>query len=162
MDTTDAKSVLPKHPRAKNLLSALVVAAGGLVLLNLTFGLYALVSKCFDMFARGDPESMHQWIPLARSIIFLAIIAFISWLIFRSKLPVIVKATFITVPTAVVLVILGIILYPWPVLSYVFGALFAAAVLYYFYRTHKPWLYFYGVILVVLTLMVFNLTGGEI
>ena len=162
MNTPEANSNLLKHPLVKNILSALVVAAIGFVLLNLTFLLYFLVFQFFDIFARGGPESAHQWIQIARGIAFLAVIALISWLIFRSKLPEIVKAAFLMVPTAVILVILGIMFYPSPVLPYVLGAIFTAAMLYYFYRTHKPWLYFYSVTLVALTLMVFILTGGEI
>jgi hypothetical protein len=161
MDTTETKSILLKHPRVKNILSALMVAAIGFVLLNLTFLLYFLVFRFFDIFAHGNPESMHQWIPIARGTVFLAIIALISWIIFRSKLPVIIKATFMTVPTAVTLVTLGIILYPSPILPYLVGGLLTIGVLFYFYRTNKPWLYYYSVILVALTLMIFNLTGGE-
>jgi len=162
MNTPEAKSNLLKHPLVKNILSAVVVAAAGFVLLNLTFLFYFLVFQFFDIFARSNPESIPQWIPPARAIIFMAIIALLSWVIFRSKLPTLVKAIFMTVPTAVVLAMIGILLYPSPVLPYLVGALLTIGVLFYFYRTHKPWLYFYSVTLVALTLMIFTLTGGEI
>jgi len=162
MNTPETKYNLMKHPWVKNILSALVVAAAGFVLLNLTFLFYALVFQFFDIFARGNPGPIPQWIPAARAIIFMAIIALISWLVFRSKLPVLVKATFMTVPTATVLVFVGMFTYPSAFLPYLIGGLLVAGVLFYFYRTHKPWLYFYSVLLVALTLMIFTLMGGEI
>jgi hypothetical protein len=88
--------------------------------------------------------------------------ALISWLVFRSKLRVLIKAIFMTVPTAVTLVTIGILLYPSPFLPYLVGVILTIGVLYYFYRTHKSWLYYYSVILVALVLMVFTLMGEEI
>jgi hypothetical protein len=162
MKTAEEKKSLLKHTYFKNILSALAVAVIGFVLLNLTFLLYYLVFRLFDIFIRSNPEAVPQWIQIARTIIFLVIIALISWAVFRSKLPVLVKAIYMTVPTAVVLVIIGILLYPWPFLPYLIGGILTAGVLLYFYRAKKPWLYYYSVILVALTLMIFTLTGGEI
>jgi hypothetical protein len=157
------KSYISKHPCVKNTLSALAVVVIGFVLLNLTFLFNYLVFWLIDIFMPRNPESVPpRWFPLTRHIIFLVIIALISWLVFRSKLPTLVKAIFMTVPTAVVLVTIGILLYPLPVLPYVIGALLTIGVLIYFYFTHKPWLYYYSVILVALVLMVFTLMGGEI
>jgi hypothetical protein len=143
------------------------VAAIGFVLLNLTFLLNYLVFQFINIFMPSNPmpsnpESAPQWFPLARHILFLIIIALISWIVFRSKLRVLIKAIFMTVPTAVTLVTIGILLYPSPVLPYLVGALLTIGVLFYFYRTHRPWLYYYSVILVALVLMVFTLMGGEI
>jgi len=67
-----------------------------------------------------------------------------------------------TVPTAVVLVTIGILLYSLPVVPYIVGAILTVGVLFYFYRTKEPWLYYYSVILVAITLMIFTLMGGEI
>ena len=92
----------------------------------------------------------------------MIIIALISWVIFRTKLPVLIKAIFMTVPTAVALVTIGILLYSFPIVPYIVGATLTLGVLYYFYRTNKPWLYYYSVILVAITLMIFTLMGGEI
>ncbi len=151
-----------KHPWAKNVLSALAVAAAGFVLLNLTFLFNYLVFLFIDLFIPRDIESVPRWLPVSRHILFLIIIALISRAVSRSKLPVLVKAIFLTVPAAVVLVTLGIVLYPSPVMPYLVGGLLAIGVLFYFYRTRKPWLYYYSVILVALTLMIFTLMGGEI
>ena len=151
-----------KKPLDANLLSALVVAIAGFVLLNLTFLLYFVVFRFFDIFVRGSPESIPQWIVPVRSAVFLVIIALASWLVFRSKLPVLAKATFLTVPAAVILVFTGIALYDFQVLSYIIGVLITLGAVLYFYRTHRHWLYYYSVILTALALMIFGLAGGEI
>jgi hypothetical protein len=105
---------------------------------------------------------MPHWLPILRFAIFLIIIGFISWLIFRLRIRILFKAIYMTVPTAVVLVIIGITLNAWPVLVYIVGGLITLGALLYFYLTKKPWLYYYSVILVALTLMVYTLMGGEI
>jgi hypothetical protein len=160
--TTEVKPNPVKRAYVKNILSALAVAGFGFVLLGLTFIFNFLVFQLIDLLIPRNPESFPQWFPLARHIIFLFIIALISWPIFRSKLPTLVKAIFMTVPTAVVLVTIGIVFYPSPVLPYLIGALLTIGVLFYFYRTRKPCLYYFSVILVALMLTVFTLTGGEI
>jgi uncharacterized membrane protein YhdT len=137
----------------------------GFVLLNLTFLFNYLIFQLIDLFIPGGlrPMSpMPQWFPIARHLLFLIIIALISWIVFRSKLPILIKATFMTVPSAVVLVTVGIFLYPSPVLPYLVGAVLTIGVLFYFYRTNRPWLYYYSVILIALALTVFTLLGGEI
>jgi VIT1/CCC1 family predicted Fe2+/Mn2+ transporter len=67
-----------------------------------------------------------------------------------------------TVPVAVVLVTVGIFLYRWQIVSYSVGSLLCIGTLYCFYRTKQPWLYYYTVVLVGLTLAIFTLLGGEI
>jgi hypothetical protein len=160
--TTEVKPNPVKRAYVKNILSALAVAGFGFILLGLTFIFNFLVFQLIDLLIPRNPDYLPQWFPMARHIIFLIIIALISWPIFRSKLPTLVKATFLTVPMAVVLVTIGILFYPSPFLPYLLGALLTIGVLFYFFRTHKPWLYYYSVILVTLTLMIFTLTGGEI
>lgn len=162
MSTTEEERRLVTPTRAKNILSALIVATVGFVLLNLTFLLYFLVFQFFDIFARGSIDSPPAWIAPVRYTVFLVIIALISWLVFRSKLPVLAKTTFLIVPAAVVLVVIGIASYPIPVLPYVIGAILTLGILSYFYRTHKHWLYYYSIILTALVLMIFGITGGEI
>jgi hypothetical protein len=162
MENAQGKNSLFKKPYARNIMSALAVAAAGLVLLNLTFLLNFLVFRIIDVFMHPANDSLPQWFPLGRRVVFLVLITLISWLVFRSKWPVLLKAIFMTVPTAVALVTIGILLYPWPILPYAVGALLTGGILFYFYRSKKPWLYYYSVILVALTLAIFSLAGGEI
>ena len=133
------------------------------MLLNLTFLFNALVFQVIDSFVPRNPDvAPPRYFPLARHALFLIIIALISWAVFRTRLRPLLKAIFMTVPTAVVLVTIGIVLYPSPVLPYLVGAVLTIGVVLYFYRTKRPWLYYYSVVLVALVLMVFTLMGGEI
>jgi hypothetical protein len=93
---------------------------------------------------------------------FVVIIGIISWIVFRSGLRVLYKAIYMTVPVAVVLATVGIFLYRWPIVSYSVGSLLCIGALCYLYRTKQPWLYYYTVILVGITLAIFTLLGGEI
>jgi len=151
-----------KNPRLKNILLALAVAVFGFVLLNLTFLLNYLVFQFIDLIVPHSSMPANRWFPLIRHALFLVIIGLISWPIFRSKLGVLFKAIYITVPVAIFLVTIGIFLYEWPIVPYLVGGVFTLVVLFCFYRTKQPWLYYYSVILVALTLMIFTLLGGEI
>jgi len=150
------------NPCVKNILSALAVAVFGFVLLNLTFLLNFLLFQFINLFVSDASMPAYQWFPPVRHALFVAIIILISWPIFRSKLGTLYKAIYLTVPLAVMLVSIGIFLYPLPVVPYLVSGLFTAGVLFYLYRTRQPWLYYYTVLLVALTLMVFTLLGGEI
>jgi hypothetical protein len=155
-----------KNSMAKNILSALAVAGFGFILLNFTFIfdflLHSLVAGFIKLFIPVNPEITYYWFPPVIHALFVVVIGLISWLIFRSKLGVLYKAIYMTVPSAVVFVTLGMFLYRWPVAAYSLGSLFGIGVLYYFYRTKQPWLYYYTVILVGLALAIFSLLGGEI
>ncbi len=153
-----------KNPYIKNILLALAVAGFGFVLLGLTFLFNFLVFRFIGLFVSDEFMSTHQWqwFPMVRHALFLVIIGLISWPIFRSKLDVLFKAIFMTVPVAVFLITIGIFLYEWPIVPYLVGGFFTLLVLFCFYRTKQPWLYYYSVILIALTLMIFTLLGGEI
>ena len=155
-----------KNPMVKNILSALAVAGFGFILLNFTFIfdflLHSLVAGLIKLFIPVNPEITYYWFPPVMHALFVVVIGLISWLIFRSKLGVLYKAIYMTVPSAVVFVTLGMFLYRWPVAAYSLGSLFGIGILYYFYRTKQPWLYYYTVILVGLALAIFSLLGGEI
>jgi len=158
------------NPVVKTLLPAAAVAVFGFVLLNLTF-LFAflfdflinsLATGIVNFFFKVDPMRAYSWFPPIKHALFAVIIGLISWPVFKSRLGVIYKATYMTVPSAVVLATIGILLYRWPAVVYLLGGLSIIGVLLYFYRTRKPWLYYYSVILVGLALTVFSLLGGEI
>lgn len=155
-----------KNPMVKNILSALAVAGFGFILLNFTFIfdflLHSLVIGLIKLFIPINPMITYYWFPPMMHALFVVVIGLISWLIFRSKLGVLYKAIYMTVPSAVVFVTLGMFLYRWPVAAYSIGSLCGIGILFYFYRTKQPWLYYYSVILVALALAIFSLSGGEI
>jgi len=155
-----------KNPIIKKILLAILMALAGYVLLNMTF----LVDFLFQGSVRGiisiflPPDTFEKLIffPWAMHGMFAVIIVLLSWLVFRSKAKTFYKATYFFVPSAVVLVTVGIIFYRWPILSYVIGGLLTLGCLYYLYRTKRSWEYFYVVILISLTLFVSSLMGMQI
>ena len=157
---------LLKNPLVKNILSAVAVAIFGFILLTLTFLFdfifQSVIRALVSLFIPLNPDTDIFWLPLLFHGSFVVAIGLISWLVFRSKLKVLYKAIYMTVPVAVVLATVGIFLYSWPIVSYSVGSLLCISALYYFYRTKQPWLYYYAVVLVGLTLAIFTLLGGEI
>lgn len=155
-----------KNPIIKNILQALAVAFFGFILLNFTFLFdflfQSFILRIIKIFTPVNLEMSYSWFPPLLHISFVIVIGLITWLIFRTKLKTIYKAIFLTVPIAVCLAILGMFLYRWPVILYSLGVLLSLSVLYFFYKTKQPWLYYYAIILVALTLTIFTLFGGEI
>jgi hypothetical protein len=156
-----------KNQTTKNILSAVAVAGFGFVLLNLAFIIDFLFQSAILAFFRlfiipDDSLNSIGWIPPTIHFTFVLLVGVVSWFVFRSKLRVLFKAIFMTVPTAVVLVTIGMSLYRWPIASYSVGVAATGIVLYWFHRTKQPWLYSYAVILVSFTLFFFTLSGGEI
>lgn len=155
-----------KNPIVKNILTALAVAGGGFVLLNLTFLFgylfQSLVLWVISVFLPGEFVLTHNWFPPLMQAVFVTIIGLITLAVFRSKLSVLLKAIYMFVPVAVGLVTIGIFLFHWPRAAFLIGALLVIAALYHFFRTKQPWLYFYTLILVSVFLAIFSLAGGEI
>ena len=148
----------------KNILSALAVIFFGFILLNLTFLLNFLFFSLIELLI---PQHLTetgdwQWFPPARHVLFLVIIGLISWPILKSRLRTLLKAIYLVVPVAVTLVTVGLLLNTLPLLSYLICALLSLATLVYLYLTRRPWLYYFAVIIVAFSLLVFNLMGGEI
>jgi len=155
-----------KNPFVKKILSALGVAGFGFVLLNLTFLFdflfQSLVRLIFRLFTPVDLMMTISWFAPLMHGLFLVVIGLLSWFVFRSKLNVFLKAVYLPVPVAVGLVTLGMFLFSSSLPAFLLGALLVIGVLYYFYRTRQPWLYYFAVILTSLTLAIFTLSGGEI
>ena len=155
-----------KNPIVKNILSAVAVTGFGFILLNFTFlfdfFFQSLIDRVIKLFTSTDINMVCYWFPPIKHTVFVVIIGLISLFVFRSKLKVLYKAIYMTVPVAVVLATVGIFLYKWPIVSYSAGSLLCIGTLYYFYRTKQPWLYYYTVVLVSITLAIFTLLGGEI
>jgi hypothetical protein len=157
---------LLKNSIIKNILSAVAVAVFGFILLNLTFLLDFIFQRLIDAvirpFTQININMDWQWFPPVKHFLFVIVIGIISWFVFKSKLKTLLKAIYMTVPLAVMFVSLGIFFYQTPLVAYLLGALITLGLLYYFYRTKKPWLYYYSLILVSLTLTISSLMGVDI
>ena len=160
------KNQIIKNQAIKNILSAVAVAVFGFILLGLTFifdALYqGIIRGIVGIFIPLTPDTNIYWLPGLFHGSFVIVIGIISWFVFKSKLKVLYKAIYMTVPLAVVLATIGIFFYQWPVIPYSLGSLIVISLLYYFYKTKQPWIYYYTVILVSFTLAIFTLLGGEI
>lgn len=160
------KESLFKNKLFKNILSALAVAVFGFLLLNLTFmfdAIYqSIIRKIIGLFIPLGPELNIYWLPPLLHFSFVLVIVVISWFILRSKLKTIYKAIYSVVPLATIFVTTGILFYQWQILVYLFSALFAAGVFYYLYRTKQPWIYYYTLILIGLTMLAVALLGIDI
>jgi len=144
-------------PYQKNILSALVIIIGGFILFNIAFLLAALV---INATMRVLGMAQHEAPSMVGRVLFLILIILSSWFVFRSKLKDLIKATFLTMPLMVVLVMAGISLYQqakWMVAGT--GAVIIFAVLYYLYKKKLSWLYYFStlyVAVVALCVMLFN------
>ena len=143
-----------KNSNLKNVLSALAILVSIPILLTLLFLFYALIFNFYY-------NTLH-WGQTAGPITLFVILAVLSWFIFRSKLATLFKAIYITVPVAAVLAFIGAYFYGSPVLIYSLGALFSLGVLAYLFLAKKPWLYYFSVILVSITLFLVVLLNVEI
>lgn len=166
MENDNSASNIFKNPIMKNVLSAIAVAGFGFILLNLAFLFDYLFQTLIDRIARlfvsANLNMSLYWYPPMKHFLFLIVILLISIAVFRSKLWILLKAIYMTVPLAAIYVTIGIFFYQWPIIVYSLSGLFSLGVLYYFYRTKKPWLYFYTLILVGVVLLIGSLTGMEI
>ena len=159
------KFITIKNPFIKNILSALAVAIFGFILLNITFlfdyAFQSIVKFFIRLFTPTD-YNMTSWYPPLMHLLFLVIIVLISWFVFHSRIKVLYKAIYMTVPLAVVLATIGMFLYRWPIIAYSLGTIFSVFVLYYFYKTKQSWLYYYTLVLVSFVMLLVIILGVEI
>lgn len=151
-----------KNSYVKNVLYVLAVAFFGFILLNLTFLFDAFITLSVGRFFTADFPMTNQWFAPIMHIIFIVIIALISWFVFKSKFVEIYKVIYFTVPLAVTFVTIGIFLYRWPILLYSVSVLIFGGIIIYLYRTKKSWLYYYTLILVASVLLIMSLLGVDI
>lgn len=143
----------------KNILSAVMIMAGGLALFTLAFLTTAFVTnafiRVFGMERIGNPHGTGRWFTLL-------LILFLSWLIFRSKINDTVKATFLTMPLMVVLVLTGIGFYQQPAWIVGIGAVVIGAVLFYFHQRRLPWVYYFATLYVAALALYVLVSGVDI
>jgi hypothetical protein len=156
----------PRRRWTRNVLLALAVAAGGFVLLNLTFLLDFLFQSAlrpvFSVFRPSILEGGPGWSGPWLHVLFFLLIGLISWFVYRSKLPVLIKAIYTVVPTAVTLATVGILLYQWPAAVWITGILITTTTLALLYVKKQPWLYFFAVSLTAAPLAIAMLLGVDI
>lgn len=149
--------------KLKKILTIIGIPLVGFILLNITFLFAALFHTIFNRLFSGHYEIISRWIPASRHILFAIVIILISWFILKSKkIKELYQATYAVVPTATILVTIGIFLYQRPLAVYSLSVLFFGAIIYYLYRKKKPWFYYYSVTWVTLALLIMGILGIDI
>lgn len=144
----------------KNILYALVIIAGGFILFNLAFILAALViNATISVLGMPQNEAPH----IIGRVVYLLLIFLISWFVLRSRLNGTIKATFLTMPLMVILVLTGISLYQqskWIITG--IGALIICMVILYLHKKKLSWLYYFSAFYVSALALYILLSGMDI
>lgn len=146
----------------KKILTIIAIPVAGFILLNLTFILAAVIHTIFFRLFIDNRTIVNRWLPASRHVLFIIIILVLSWTIFKSKINDLFKAIFSMVPTAVILVTLGIFLYNRPIPLYFISGIFYGSIIFYLYKNKKPWFYYYSVSLVAVALLIMMILGIDI
>jgi hypothetical protein len=145
-------------PWLKTLLSILTIIIGGFLLFNLAFILVALIMGLVGLISGSNNT------PSITGIVILIILLLVlSWFIFKSKLPTLIKATYLSMPLMVILMTIGISLYQQPQwIIYLIGAAIVISILLYLIFKKLSWLYFISTIYVALLALYISIAGIEI
>lgn len=147
-------------PWQKSLLSMIIIIIGGFILFNFAFILTALVVRA-TMFIIRAPENMPP--PYIGRYITVILILIMSYIVFRSRLNDTIKATYLTMPLMVALVMIGLSLYGKPQwVIYGTGALVIFAVTFYLYKKKLSWLYYFSTFYVAILGLYIMISGMEI
>ncbi len=142
----------------KQVLSVVVLIAGGYVLFLLAFVVFAFVVNGL-MALLGLPENASP--PAIGRVLAYLLILLVSWLIFRSRSPVLVKATVLQMPLMVTLVMLGISFYGQSmVLIIIMGIVVIGAVATFIAYRKLSWQYWFStgyVGVLALGIMIFDI-----
>jgi hypothetical protein len=151
-----------KNQYIRNIFAAATVAALGFLLLNLAFMLdWAFQSLLLRLFPMNADMRLY-WFPPARHVLFFALILLLTWPVLRSRLKTIFKAAYLTVPAAVTFATVGMFLYQRPAVMYGISVLIYGGTVYFLYRRHMSWLYYYSVTLTAVALLTVGLLGIDI
>ena len=159
------KDFLLRHPIIKNILWALAVPIGGLMMLNLAFVADAVFQYALDaavgVFTPVDNMGWH-WFPPLKHTLYLFLLILITWPILKSKLHVLLKAIWLCVPLAAAALAFGILLYPHRVATAIVGALSGLGVMYSLWRTKSPWPYWWSFVYISILMFSIALFNVEI
>lgn len=158
--------LLSGHGTVARIIQAALVALLGFALLNAAFMLDFLYQSAFARIAAlfMNPEEFHrlEWLRTIMNLSFMALMLLAAYLVLKSGFHVVIKAAFLAVPTATVLLITYITLYPRNTLAIsacVIEFLAAFAVM---LRKRPHWLYFFSFLLTAASLAAMALLGIDI
>ncbi len=134
------------HGWPKKLLSGLVIIIGGFILFNIAFIVAAFIMNTTNkLLGLGENAAPH----IIGALIFLMLLTVLSWLVYRSKLDKLLKATALTVPLMVIFTIIGMQLYEQPKwVPFLLCGAIVTGLSYNLYKKKSPWEYYFAVICV--------------
>jgi|GEM_PF-2056502 hypothetical protein len=139
-------------------LTMVVLMAGGYVLFTLAFVVFALVVNGL-MALLGLPENASP--PAIGRVLAYLLIILGSWLMLRSRLPVLVKAIVLQMPLMVTLVLMGIVLYGQAIVLIIFmGIVVIGATVVFIAYKKLSWQYWFStgyVGVLALSIMIFDI-----
>lgn len=167
MGGTDSPvSLLSGHSAVARILQAVLVALLGFALLNAAFMLDFLYQSVFERIARlfMDPEEFHrlEWMRTLMNLSFMALMVAAAYLVLKSGFHMVIKAAFFAVPTATVLLITYITLYPRNTFAVALCVIEFLAALSVMLRNRVHWLYFFSFLLTAASLAAMALLGIDI
>ncbi len=167
MGGTDSPvSLLTGSSIAARILQAILVALLGFALLNAAFMLDFLYQSAFARIAGlfMDPEEFHrlEWLRTFMNLSFMALMVAAAYFVLKSGFHMVIKAAFLAVPTATVLLITYITLYPRQTLAVSACVIEFAAGLLMLIRKRASWLYFFSFLLTAASLAAMALLGIDI
>jgi hypothetical protein len=104
----------------------------------------------------------YKWFAPVKNLLFLSLMLVLSLFVFKSKLKPLYKAIYMTAPLTVIFMNIGMFSYQLPIVTYSLGVLFFSCVLYYLFKTKKPWIYYYSLLFVSFVMLLVMLLGIEI
>ncbi len=143
----------------RNIL-ALVLVPLGVPLMFFIFFLYsALLTKPAD-YLRSDLGWEGPWSAILIDIVGVVILLVITALLFRSRIPDLAKAIISILPTiALLLVAMD---RRWLLVSYIIDVGLVLAILLYYWKSKRPWFFYYATILTALFLLAMEIFQIEI
>jgi hypothetical protein len=148
------------HPAWHVVWHTAVVVLGDLVVLGAAFFAYAAYQSTFrTLLYRGD---VAPWLHATETLVALLVIAGATWLALHRWPTSLGTALWLAVPTAAVLVTVGIWAYPAEMLGIALGAAAVAIVDAVLLIAGRPWEQVLSITWVALLLLITVLTGSEI
>lgn len=155
-----------KNPYIRNIEIACAIIIGGFILFSLAFLLDFFVQSIIriplKMFTHENMNESIFWVPHFLHWSFVIVIAALSWLVYRSKLPDLAKAIYTNVPLGTILLTIWIELYQSPNIAYLAEITTIVLVLFYLLKTKKPWPYFFTVFFVAFSILMIGVFNIEI
>jgi hypothetical protein len=130
----------------KNVLSAVVIAAGGFLLWNIAFLMAYGVMSLYITIRTSITGAEGAVDEMAWKYIFAVLVILISLAVFLpKKIPALIKATYLTMPLMALLIVIGIALYEYPNwIPITIGAVIIAGLAFFIYMKKLPWLYYFA------------------